>query len=177
MIYKPDKLIPAWYVLYTKSRFEKTVDDQLTKKSIQSFLPTLVTKSKRKDRKATYLKPLFPGYIFVKTDLNAIENLEILRTAGVVNFIKNKDGAVSVPDNTIDSLNIVINADNELISTGTRFKKGDKVIVTYGPFKGITGYFKSNKGQHRVIIEIDALGQFAAVEVDYDDVEPVPENV
>ena len=160
-------------MLYTKSRFEKVVDDLLTKKSIESFLPTIITKSRRKDRKATFLKPLFSGYIFVKSDMSANKNIEILKTVGVVNFIKNRQGPVVVPDKTIDSLKIVVSANNELITTGVRFKKGDKVIVTFGAFKGVIGYFRKNKAKYKVIIEIKALGQFVAVEVDYDDIESI----
>jgi transcription antitermination factor NusG len=61
----------------------------------------------------------------------------------------------------------------EEIITGTRFKRGDRIIVVRGPFTGITGQFVQYRGQGRVVVNIDVLGQFAAVNVDEDDVEPV----
>ena len=59
--------------------------------------------------------------------------------------------------------------------TGTRFKKGDNVIVIQGPFAGVTGTFVRYRGRGRVIVNIEALGQFAGVEVNEDDVELLPE--
>jgi transcription antitermination factor NusG len=61
------------------------------------------------------------------------------------------------------------------VATGTRLKRGDKVIVIYGPFTGVTGTFVRYRGKGRVIVKIEALGQWAGVEVDEDDVEKLPE--
>ncbi|HSO19467.1 MAG TPA: transcriptional antiterminator, partial [Desulfosarcina sp.] len=59
--------------------------------------------------------------------------------------------------------------------TGSRFKKGDRVMVVSGPFAGVTGIFSNYRGDGRVIVNIEALGQFAAVNVDAADVEKLPE--
>ncbi|MCP4692338.1 MAG: transcriptional antiterminator, partial [Desulfobacterales bacterium] len=78
------KLDPAWYVLHTKSRFENVVYDGLLKKTLETFLPRIKTRSRRRDRKMMIQTPLFPGYLFVKTDLHPVRHLEILKTAGAV---------------------------------------------------------------------------------------------
>ncbi|MBC8393541.1 MAG: transcriptional antiterminator, partial [Deltaproteobacteria bacterium] len=44
-----------------------------------------------------------------------------------------------------------------------------------GPFAGVTGTFVRYRGRGRVIVNIEALGQFAGVEVNEDDVELLPE--
>ena len=48
-------------------------------------------------------------------------------------------------------------------------------MVVSGPFTGVTGIFSSYRGDGRVIVNIEALGQFAAVNVDAADVEKLPE--
>lgn len=169
-----DLLKEAWYVLHTKSRFENVVQDGLIKKSFEAFLPKIKVKSKRKDRKLMIQVPLFPGYLFVRTDLNPPQHLEILKTAGVVRFVGNKSGPLSVFEETIKSLRIMVMGGEEII-TGNRFKKGDRIVVINGPFVGITGQFVQYRGQGRVVVNIDALGQFAAVSVDEEDVELIPE--
>ena len=118
--------------------------------------------------------PLFPGYIFVKTDLNPTEHLEILKTAGAVRLVGNKDGPISISDKTIDSLKIMVTTEHP-ITTGSRFKKGDRVMVVYGPFTGVTGTFIRYQGKGRIIVNIEALGQYAGVDVSEDDVEKLPE--
>ena len=55
------------------------------------------------------------------------------------------------------------------------FQKGDRVMVVAGPFAGVVGTFSHFKGRERVIVEIDALGQFAAVDVDMADIEKLPD--
>jgi len=165
---------PAWYAVHTKSRFENVVNEGLAKKSLEAFLPKVLVQSKRRDRKTMIRVPLFPGYLFVRTDLNPYEQLEILKTVGGVRFIGNRQGPVPVPGDDITSLKIMINSDQP-VATGDRFRKGDRVIVVRGPFMGVTGTFSRYRGQGRVIVNIEALGQFAGVEVSEEDVEKLPE--
>lgn len=169
-----DKLIPSWYVVHTKSRFENVVHDGLYKKSIETFLPKITVRSKRRDRRLMIRVPLFPGYIFARTDLNPHEHIEILKTVGAVRLIGTVTGPVPVPNENIDSLKIMVAGDNEVL-TGSRFQKGDRVMVVAGPFAGVVGTFSHFKGRERVIVEIDALGQFAAVDVDMADIEKLPD--
>ena len=168
------KLTPAWYALHTKSRFENVVNEGLFKKSLEVFLPKIKVKSKRRDRKLIIEVPLFPGYLFVKTDLNPHEHIEILKTTGAVRLVGNKDGPVSITDHTVESLRIMVTTEYP-IATGTRFKKGDRVMVVEGPFAGVIGTFIRYRGQGRVIVDIEALGQFAGVDVSEDEVEKLPE--
>ncbi len=168
-----DRLVQAWYVVHTKNRFENVVYEGLHKKSLETFLPKITVRSKRKDRRKMIRIPLFPGYLFVKTDLSPVEHLEIVKTAGAVRLIGNKDGPISVPDEIVDSLKIIVSTENK-VTTGSRFQKGDRVMVVSGPLTGVTGIFSRYKGQGRVVVHIDALGQFAAVDVSEEDVEKIP---
>ena len=166
--------IPAWYALHTKSRCEAVVNQGLQKKAIDAFLPLIQVRSKRRDRKMMIRVPLFPGYIFVKTDLTHHHHLEILKTVGAVRLIGSRAGPVSVPEDNIESLKIMVCTDNP-IETGSRYKAGDRVLVIRGPFEGVVGTFSHYRGQDRVIVHIEALGQFAAVEVELEDIEILPQ--
>ena len=163
----------SWYVLHTKSRFENVVNEKKKKKSMEVFLPKVKVRSRRRDRKVMIRVPLFPGYLFVKTNLAPVEHLEIVKTVGVVRLIGNKEGPISVPSDTIDSLKIMVKGDNT-VTTGTRFRKGDRVIVVHGPFAGVIGTFARYRGKGRVIVDIEALGQYAGVDVGEEDIEILP---
>ena len=163
----------AWYVLHTRSRYESKVNEGLERKSKEVFLPKVLVRSKRRDRKVMLRVPLFPGYIFVKTDLEPNDRLDIVKTIGIVKFIGNKSGPLPVPDEAIESLRVMVDTDLH-ITTGTTLKKGDRVVVIRGPFTGITGTFSRYRGRGRIVVNIDALGQFAAVEVAEDDIELLP---
>ena len=168
------KLQHLWYVLHTKSRFENVVNDGLINKSMEAFLPKVQVRSKRRDRKAMITVPLFPGYLFVKTDLSPHNHLEIVKTTGVVRLIGTKDGPVPVSQTAIESLKIIVEGNNQ-VSTGYRLKNGDRVIVVSGPFAGVSGIFVRYRGQERVVVNIEALGQYAGIEVNKEDVEILSE--
>ncbi len=168
-----DILIPHWFALHTKSRAENVVHDGLSKKSVEVFLPRITVASKRKDRKKLIRVPLFPGYLFVKSDLSATHHLEIVKTAGAVKLLGNQQGPVSVPNDTIESLKIMV-ASEQPVATGCQFNQGDRVMVTNGPFTGVVGVFERYGAIGRIVVYIEALGQFAAVEVDVEDVEKLP---
>jgi transcriptional antiterminator NusG len=95
-----DKLTRAWYALHTKSRFENVVNEGLAKKTLDVFLPKITVKSRRRDRHKMIRVPLFPGYVFVRTDLNPYEHIEILKTTGAVKLIGSTRGPVPIADAT-----------------------------------------------------------------------------
>lgn len=169
-----DTLTPAWYVLHTRSRFENVVNEGLQKKTIEVFLPRITVSSRRKDRKKMIRVPLFPGYLFVKSDLHPTHHLDILKTVGAVKLVGDNQGPISVPEETVASLRIMVAVDGP-ITTGSLFSKGQRVLVVNGPFAGVVGVFDRYRGQDRIVVFIEALGQYAAVEVDAADVEPVPQ--
>jgi transcription termination/antitermination protein NusG len=167
------KLERLWYVLHTKSRHEKVVNDGLLKKSIEVYLPLVTVRSRRKDRRVMIRVPLFPGYIFVKTDLHPNAHLEVVKTVGAVRLIGNNQGPVPVPDETVHSLQIMVES-NHPVTTGYQLKSGDQVMVVYGPFTGVKGTFVRYRSKGRVIVNIEALGQYAGVEVNEEDIEIIP---
>lgn len=161
-----------WYALHTRSRFENVVLDGLTKKEVEAFLPRITVRSKRVDRKKMIQVPLFPGYLFVKTSLDPYERLEVVKTIGVVRFVGNIQGPVPIPGESIESLKIMIQGGREIL-IGSRMKQGDRIMVVSGPFTGVTGEFVRYRGQGRVIVNIEALGQYAAVDVGEEDIEVI----
>jgi transcription elongation factor/antiterminator RfaH len=167
------RLQQLWYVLHTRSRHESVAADLLLKKSMLVFLPKIRVRSRRRDRKAMMHVPLFPGYLFIKSDLRPHTHLEIVKTAGVVRLIGNTQGPLPVPEETVESLKIMIAADMPIV-TGQRLQAGDRVLVVSGPFAGVSGTFVRYRGQGRVVVNIEALGQSAGVDVNADDIETLP---
>lgn len=167
------RLLKQWYVLHTRSRHESVVSEGLSKKSMDVFLPKIKVRSTRRDRKAMIHIPLFPGYVFINTDLHPHTHLEIVKTAGVVRLIGTHQGPVPVPGDTIASLKIMV-ASEMPIATGHRLQPGERVLVVNGPFTGVVGTFVRYRGQDRVVVNIEALGQFAGVDVQEEDIEVLP---
>lgn len=164
-----------WYTLLTRSRFETVVFKDIQKKSIEAFLPKIKKRSSRKDRRLMIDVPLFPGYLFVNLNLDPQEHLRVLKTIGAVRLLGYSSGPVPVLSSQIESLKIITQSGLDVVSGSINsLKQGEKVMVVKGPFSGVTGEFLRYKGQDRVIIKIETLGQFAGVEIDRQNLEALP---
>ena len=58
-------LVPNWFAIHTRSRFEKKVAEQLSEKQLQTFLPLRKEVHRWKDRYKPVELPLFGGYVSV----------------------------------------------------------------------------------------------------------------
>lgn len=165
-----------WFALLTKSNFENVVCERIFKKNIEIFLPKIKTKSRQKNKNVMIDRPLFPGYLFVKSSSDPQTYLNILKTPGAVRLLGTNDTPVPIPFSQIESLKILTKADTEIVTGDSKkLKKGTPVLITRGPMVGVKGIFIKYKGKTRVIIDIDSLKQFAGIEVLKEDVEKVPD--
>lgn len=165
-----EQVTKAWYAVYTKFHHEKRAASLLEKKEFEVFLPVYRTVHRWKDRNQMVIIPLFPCYLFLRTELG--RKLDVLRSAGVRWFVENAGQACAVPDSQIEAV-------RKICSVATRFqphpflKQGDLVRVRRGPLLGMEGFFVRTKGQYRVVVSVELLCKSVAVEVDLADVELV----
>ncbi|MBT3388380.1 MAG: UpxY family transcription antiterminator [Desulfobacula sp.] len=165
-----------WFALLTRSNFEKKTYDILVQKKIPTFLPKIKRKSIRKDRNLMVEAPLFPGYIFVQSSFKPKDQLNVLKTVGAVRLLGNQNGPIPVPEFQIESLRILTNSNVDLISgTSVQLRKGDPVMIIEGPLAGVKGEFIHYKGESRVVIRVEVLGQYAGTEIDESKVEKLPD--
>jgi transcription antitermination factor NusG len=159
----------SWYAIWTRSRHEHVVRDQLERKDVEAFLPTITRWSRWKDRKKKIAWPLFPGYCFARFDPNA--RLAILKCSGVVNIVSFDGELAPIPDREIEGI-------RRLVETDLRYdpcplvREGTLVEVVHGPLRGVVGRLV-RKGSHaRLVLSVDLIGQAVSVEVDAADVKP-----
>ena len=158
---------PRWFAIWTRSRHEHMVREQLERKGYEAFLPTIPKWSRWKDRKKKIDWPLFPGYCFARFD--AHDRLPVVKCTGVVNIVSS-DGEISpIPDVEIDGIRKLVESDLQY-DPCPLIAEGAMVEVTHGPLKGVVGRL-SRKGAHaRLVLAVDLIGQAVSVEVDAADV-------
>jgi transcriptional antiterminator NusG len=157
----------AWYAIWTRSRHEQTVLEQLERKGFTAFLPTITRWSRWKDRKKHIDWPLFPGYCFAKLD--AENRLPVLKCSGVVSIVSFNGEIAPIPEHEIAGI-------RQLIETDLQFdpcpliREGMLVEVMHGPLRGVVGRLV-RKGSHaRLVLSVELIGQGVSVEVDAADV-------
>jgi len=146
-----------WYAIYTKSRNEKKVAENLSAKGINVYLPLLKTLRQWSDRKKKVEVPLFHSYLFVR--IIDKEYLNVLQTDGVVRFITFRKERIPIPDYQIEAVKAYLNEEGPVHQDETDYIQGDYVEVIRGPMKGLRGSLVSFKGKQRVQIEIESIGQ------------------
>jgi transcription antitermination factor NusG len=156
-----------WYALWTRSRHEQVVREQLEQKHVETFLPTITKWSRWKDRKKKIDWPLFPGYCFAR--FNARERLPILKCTGVVSIISFEGEPAAIPEHEIDSIRTLI--DSELAyDPCPMIREGMMVEVVHGPLKGVIGRLLRKGAHARLVLSVDLIGQAVSVEVDAADI-------
>ncbi|MFH0926424.1 MAG: UpxY family transcription antiterminator [bacterium] len=158
-----------WYALYTRSRHERLINEQLRRREIDAFLPLRKVKKQWSDRVKIVEEPLFRGYVFVKTNL--IQKLDVLMIKGAVKFVSNGYKLVPVPEKDILSLRTMVENNVEL-DNYPYLKEGNRVYIKKGPFKGVEGYIvRKDQKNHQLVLSIDAIMQSAAMKIDMSMVE------
>ncbi|MBW1782784.1 MAG: UpxY family transcription antiterminator [Deltaproteobacteria bacterium] len=155
-----------WYALHTRSRFEQKVYDGLCGKSLEAFLPRIQVMSRRKDRRKKIFVPLIPGYVFVRSLLEAEEYHRIIKTVGVVRIISFRGEPLPADDQEISSL-MILDGTDRTVQNRAYMRKGDRVMIMEGPFKGLVGFYLRPKGKaERVVVSVELLHRSLEVEIE-----------
>jgi len=145
-----------WYALYTKSRHEKRVDEQLQDKNIESYLPMRKVLRQWSDRKKWIKQPLFSCYVFVHTTDK--ERLVTLQTYGSVRIVGFNNGPAVIPESEIITVKHILNELTDVESCDP-LHVGDRVEITRGPLIGIQGRLEQIRNTQRVVVSIDSIGR------------------
>jgi transcription termination/antitermination protein NusG len=157
-----------WFALWTRSRHEQVVREQLAQQRIEVFLPTVTRWSRWKDRKKKIDWPLFPGYCFAR--FNARERLPVLKCAGVVSIISSEGGEPApIPEIEIEGIRQLVESDLAF-DPCPMIREGMMVEVIHGPLRGVIGRLLRKNDKARLVLSVDLIGQAVSVEVDAADV-------
>ena len=159
-----------WFAVWTRSRHEQTVLDQLQKKQIDVFLPTITRWSRWKDRKKKIDWPLFPGYCFARFDPD--DTLPILKCSGVVSIVSFDGKPAPIPPYELDSIRLLVTSELQY-DPCPLIHEGMMVEVAHGPLRGVVGrLLRKDSNRARLVLSVDLIGQAVSVEVDAADVRP-----
>ncbi len=162
-----------WYALHTRSRYEKVVDRLLAEKGFETFLPLSVQRSPvsfRRFREAQI--PLFPGYTFARLCASHEDFHEARVTTGVASIVGSRAGAILVPDAEIDSVKTLL-AQKVGCNLSSTFARGQRVIVTSGPLRGVQGEIVRRKNRQLFVVKVQLIRRMLEVAVSPLDLEVV----
>jgi transcriptional antiterminator NusG len=159
-------------VIHTRSRHEVKVESALQQKGLEVFLPRVIVRSRRRDRKLLLEVPLFPGYLFIHITLDPVTYHDILKLKSVVRFLGGTTGPSSLASETVDSIKTIINSDRPYYP-GPYLKRGMKVRIVEGPLAGTVGIIQERRDKHRrLVVAVELFRRAVSVELEEEAVEP-----
>lgn len=157
-----------WFAVWTRSRHEQVVREQLERKQIETFLPTITRWSRWKDRRKKIDWPLFPGYCFARFD--PVDTLPVLKCSGVVSIISFEGAPAPIPPVELESIRVLVQSDLQF-DPCPLIHEGMMVEVIHGPLKGVVGRLvRKDAPRARLVLSVDLIGQAVSVDVDAADV-------
>jgi transcription termination/antitermination protein NusG len=160
-----------WFAAYTNSHHEKRVASHFAERQIEAFLPLYATRHRWKNRCEMNLElPLFPNYVFVHIDPG--ERVRVLEVPGVQSLVGFGRTLAPLPHFEIEALRSGLG--QRKIEPHPYLVIGERVRIKAGPMTGMEGVLVRKKNNFRVVLALDVIMQSVAVEVDADDLEPVP---
>jgi len=147
----------SWYVLHSKPHKEEMLAEQLELRRIDTFAPRI--RVQVVNPRARKVRPYFPGYIFVRADLEKMGLSALQYVPGSAGLITFGGTPASVPEGLIHAIRQRV---EEINSAGGELfealKSGETVLVHSGPFAGYEAIFDGRlPGTERVKVLLKLL--------------------
>ncbi len=140
-----------WYVVQAKPKQERRALKHLLNQGYQCVLPQYQRQRLRLGVRVLCDEPLFPRYLFIRLNSVNMNWGPIRSTRGVVGLVHFGGIPAAMPEGLVDELMQRSEHKENL------FRRGDRVLITAGPFAGLEGIFELDDGATRVVILFDFM--------------------
>ena len=147
-----------WYILFVQTERQSQLCSLLEQEGVHAFLPTM--EYYRRDKKGLAEKPMFPGYIFVQSELDQKEFDSLLdsmegRRWGLIRQLKEEGGA-AMTDEERAFFQWLLDDDGTARMSYGYLNPAGKAVITYGPLIGCERHIrKTDKHNCLVLMDFD----------------------
>ena len=146
-----------WFVAQTIARNEPRAQFQLKAQEFETFLPRVARTVRHARKLRTVLSAAFPGYLFVRLDLQRDRWRSVNGTIGVRRLIMGRDRPTPVPHGVVES--IMDYVDGQGIARFDRdLVEGQAVRIKNGPLADAVGRLVRLDGNGRVRVLLEIMG-------------------
>ena len=158
-----------WHVIRTEPKGESRVAASLISEGIDIYLPKI-------NHIGGPSIPLFPGYLFVKCDLDSYGLLNSGLPQGILGWVRFGQEVPAIPEESMTELIEHVRGINSYNGIWHKFEVGEKAGFESGSFSGsaqILDEAKNPRGRVRVLLEF--MGRFVNAQVPYAMLKPLSE--
>lgn len=145
---------PVWVVAHTMPRCEKKFADVVLRDRFEYELPLLKSVRRYRTQTKRFTKPLFPGYVFVKLDLELKNQLYLQDLVVRIINIEEQESFVE----QLEAVKKLVATDMELILTPP-LEKGTRVRIAGGALHGVEGVVDNPEHPKGIVVSVDVLRQ------------------
>lgn len=160
---------PQWFVAHTRPRAEKKLASYCDREGFTSELPTIRTVRRYRGKVCAFDNPLFPGYVFLR--ISPVSKQKVFQSdycARIIHVTYQQEFDTQLRD----ILFAVRHANDCEIVMAPQIKQGTRVRIKYGPLAGVEGIVTKRDGIAIVHLQLDFIGQAAAIKIDATQLEP-----
>ncbi|MDD3280517.1 MAG: UpxY family transcription antiterminator [Bacteroidales bacterium] len=148
-----------WFAAKTKPRQEKFIKGQLSELGVTNFIPLRTELRQWKYRKKKVIVPVIPHLVFIRSNFKScfdIPNVHNVRIWYVKDFVSKRN--IIVPDKQMeDFMFLLTNNTGNVNVVNPNLSKGDRVVVTKGPLKGIEGELIRVENKSKVVFNLSGI--------------------
>ena len=153
-----------WYVIWTATSHEdlciKLLEERFHTLYSRAFVPKRAVSKKRGKEWITEETALFPGYLFVDSDEEQIEELATkLRNISGFNILLSTDGKFLPLTESESEFAEMLYGSDGVFDLSVGIIEGDNIIIQGGPLTGLEGCItKIDRHKRKAYIELDMFG-------------------
>jgi transcriptional antiterminator RfaH len=157
---------PAWYVIRSKPHKEKQVNSYLKEQGFEVFYPTI--RVKPANPRSSTVRPYFPGYLFVYTDISDTGMSALQWVPGATGLVQFGGQPAPVPEHVVQEIRKHVEQIEQMGGLSMKgLKSGEPVRITHGPMAGYEAIFDLRlSGADRVQVLLEMLGRQVKVQID-----------
>lgn len=169
-----------WYILNVMAGHEQKIANDIksmASRNLNKFIEDALVPCKqvikiKKGQKVQESQKLFPGYVFIKANLNSDAYNVINSIPKVMGFLGGKNNPQPVEEKKMKDILALINNENIESTKSQIFEIGETLNVIEGPFESFTGNVEDfDAEKQKVRISILIFGRATSVELDVNQVE------
>ncbi len=161
----------SWYALCTRLRWEKKIESALRQHQLSTYLPLIQERHHWSDRSKTVEVPLFPGYLFVRTEGSSENRLGILQIKGVLGFAGARREGSELNESEIENLRLVLDHGSK-VSSHPFLRAGQRARICSGALQGVEGVILSVNNRKKLVISVELIQRSVAITCDGYEVAP-----
>ena len=162
----------GWAVVNTQPHREHVALENLKRQDFQAYCPLIKRRHSHARRVKEVLRPLFPGYLFVRINPSVQRWRPLLSTQGVRSLVRCGEELSLLGDDFVHELK-AREVDGAITKPVSPYRLGQRVCVTGGAFDGLIATIVEMHERERLTVLMQLLNRAVKIHIDSDQVAAV----